>query len=384
MPYGLYFSIAGLGIFVAAALWPPQRPRVLANITYILGMVINEIPHYGALLLVIWLGISIVSGDFGTPADITVAVVLTALVAAGLFALGWRARTSRTIVAAALRDAGIEPARSSNGHATRRGWQITLFPFAVRPRSVVRERNVSYGPHRKQQLDVYYRKDRPTGGPTLLYLHGGGYFLGSKHHEARGLLYRFADRGWVCVSANYRLRPRAGFLDHMVDAKRALAWLHEHAGDYGGDGRRVVMSGSSAGAHMSSISALSQQDPRYQPGFESADTSVSAVVGLYGYYGPYYGDDWNAALPSSPLVMDASSAPPFFLTHGTVDNNASVENSRELAAKLRAEAPTRPVYAELPGAQHGFDLVSSWRFEAILDGIQDFTDAVLPVSVNRR
>ena len=106
MPYGLYFSIAGLGIFVAAALWPPQRPRVLANITYILGMVINEIPHYGALLLAIWLGISIVSGDFGTPADITVAVVLTALVAAGLFALGWRARTSRTIVAAALRDAG--------------------------------------------------------------------------------------------------------------------------------------------------------------------------------------------------------------------------------------------------------------------------------------
>lgn len=65
MPYGLYFSIAGLGIFVAAALWPPQRPRVLANITYILGMVINEIPHYGALLLAIWLGISIVSGDFG-------------------------------------------------------------------------------------------------------------------------------------------------------------------------------------------------------------------------------------------------------------------------------------------------------------------------------
>ena len=53
MPYGLYFSIAGLGIFVAAALWPPQRPRVLANITYILGMVINEIPHYGALLLAI-------------------------------------------------------------------------------------------------------------------------------------------------------------------------------------------------------------------------------------------------------------------------------------------------------------------------------------------
>ena len=111
---------------------------------------------------------------------------------------------------------------------------------------------------------------------------------------------------------------------------------------------------------------------------------MSAVVGLYGYYGPYYGDDWDAALPSSPLVMDASSAPPFFLTHGTVDNNASVENSRELAAKLRAEAPTRPVYAELPGAQHGFDLVSSWRFEAILDGIEDFTDAVLPVSVNRR
>ena len=133
----------------------------------------------------------------------------------------------------------------------------------------------------------------------------------------------------------------------MADAKRALAWLHEHAGDYGGDGRRVVMSGSSAGAHMSSISAL-VSGPRYQPGFESADTSVSAVVGLYGYYGPYYGDDWNAALPSSPLVMDASSAA--VLPHPWDGGyQCTVENSRELAAV--APRRRRPVYAEFPGAQ---------------------------------
>lgn len=377
MPYGLYFSIIALGLFAVAAWWQPQRPRGLASITYFMGMAVNEVPHYAALLLPIWLGISIVSGDFHTPEAVVIAAVLTLIVGGILFAIGWRARGSRTIVAGALRAGGISPVKSAPGRGTRPGWLIALWPFPVRPRSVVRHRNLAYGDHRLQRLDVYHRKDQQVSGPALLYLHGGYYTMGGKHWEAQGLLHRLAERGWVCVSANYRLRPRAGFLDHLSDAKRALAWTHDHASDYGGDGRQVVMAGISAGAHLSAISAFSQHDPRFQPGFESSDTSVAAVIGLYGYYGPYF--DWGPdnPLPSDPLVMDASSAPPFFVTHGTTDNNATVENSRALVSKLRAESPSGVVYAELPGAQHGFDLVNSWRFEAILDGVEDFMSATL-------
>ena len=57
----------------------------------------------------------------------------------------------------------------------------------------------------------------------LVYFHGGGYFSGRKTWEAQWLLYRLASEGWVCISANYRLRPRALFLDHLIDAKRAIA-----------------------------------------------------------------------------------------------------------------------------------------------------------------
>src|SRR5690606_36252529 len=85
-----------------------------------------------------------------------------------------------------------------------------------------------------------------------------------------------------------RLRPHAGFHDHLTDVKRVLAWVREHGPRYGADPGTLVLAGGSAGAHLATIAALTQHDPRYQPGFEDADTSVSAVVGLYGWYGGYY------------------------------------------------------------------------------------------------
>lgn len=389
MPPGLLTCILVLGAAVAAALWPP-RLRPLAMAAYLLGVVVNEIPQYAALLLAVALGTAIASGDIASAVDALVIAGLAALVAAGLFAIGWRARHARAVVAAALDDAGIAPVRSAAGDAStgdgrmRPGWLTALAPFPVRPRTVVRHRGLAYGPAPRQRLDVYHHAERPPGHPALLYLHGGGYFSGGKHREARALLHRLAEHGWVCVSANYRLRPRAGFLDHLADAKRALAWTHEHAADYGADGARVVLAGSSAGAHLALLTGLSQGDRNLQPGFESADTSVAAVVALYGYYDRYYGRGPDEAVPSTPLAMDASAAPPCFVAHGTRDNLVAVERARALVAKLRAGAPQRPVYVELPGAQHGFDLLCSWRFDAVIDGVEDFAASTIAAPAGTR
>jgi acetyl esterase/lipase len=67
-----------------------------------------------------------------------------------------------------------------------------------------------------------------------------------------------------------------------------MAWIREHGHEYGADPSTLFLSGGSAGGHLSSIAALTQNDPRYQPGFEGADTSVTAVASLYGWYGGYY------------------------------------------------------------------------------------------------
>jgi acetyl esterase/lipase len=88
----------------------------------------------------------------------------------------------------------------------------------------------------------------------------------------------------VCVSINYRLSPRAAWPDHIVDVKRALAWIKEHIADYGGDPNFVAITGGSAGGHLCSLAALSPNEPSFQPGFEEADTSVACAVPFYGVY----------------------------------------------------------------------------------------------------
>jgi acetyl esterase/lipase len=255
-------------------------------------------------------------------------------------------------------------------------WLRVLFvPYPFRPRQVERIANLSYGDAGKQnRLDVYRHRSHPQVAPTLLYFHGGGYFSGNKYREGRVLLHRLAGHGWVCVSATYRLRPAVGFPDHLVDAKKAIAWVRSHGYEYGADPTTLVVAGSSAGAHLTSLAALTPNDPVLQPGFKDADTTVDAAICLYGYYGRYYGRGDDDQLPSTPLAYNASQAPPFFVAHGDCDTYVPVEGARMLVEHLRAASSEPVVYAELPGGQHALDLFHSVRNEAVVDGIEAFLE----------
>jgi acetyl esterase/lipase len=220
---------------------------------------------------------------------------------------------------------------------------------------------------------------------VLIYLHGGGYVSGSKHHEARALLHRLARHGWVCLSADYRLRPEAEFIDHVTDAKSVIIWARQHAGDWGGDARTIVISGSSAGGHLATLAALTPGDPAFQSGVEDTDTSVSAAIGLYGYYGRYYGRGRAEDPPSTPLAYDVELAPPVLLVTAENDTYVGTEGAEALSEHLRASSRRPVVHAVLPGAQHAFDVFRSVRFEAVIDAIEVFVDEVLdaPASPGR-
>lgn len=192
---------------------------------------------------------------------------------------------------------------------------------------------------------------------------------GRKDCEARPLLYRLASQGWVCISANYRLRPAAQFRNPLIDPKKVIAWAREHGHEYGADPTVMFMAGSSAGGHLASLAALTPNDPAFQPGFERTDTSVTAAISLYGYYGPL---DTTERLPSSPQAYVGADAPPFFVTHGDRDLLVSVEGARLFVERLRSTSSNPVVYAELPGAHHAFDLFHSIRFETVVDAIEAF------------
>ncbi|GAA4495602.1 alpha/beta hydrolase [Actinoallomurus oryzae] len=366
LPYGYLTTVALLAAGTLFTLAAPVRPRPLAMLSFWLGVVVNELPFVAFASLLAATVLALAEGDLSSPAAAGVAAAAVLGLGAGLGLVAWRGRQALPAVRRAM---GAVPVSRRLPYG-----RILCRPFFRRRRAVERIPGLTYGPAgRRNLLDLYRHRSRPSGAPVLIHLHGGGYTGGRKNTQSLPLLHRLAGQGWVCVSANYRLRPQATFHDHLADAKKVIAWVREHGPSYGADPDRIVLAGSSAGAHLAALAGLTADDPAFQPGFEHVDTSVAAVVGLGGYYGPYYDGDPR----TSPFAHVRPDAPPFFLAHGDHDTLAPVETARSFAERLRGRSTRPVVYAELPGGQHAFDLFHSLRFEAVVNAIDAFTAQVL-------
>ena len=246
-------------------------------------------------------------------------------------------------------------------------------------------RDVAYGPAGKRNtLDIYRRRVGDEPRPVLLQIHGGAWLVGHKGEQALPLLNHMASLGWVCVSINYRLAPKATFPDPIIDVKRAIAWVRENIADWGGDPNYIAVTGGSAGGHLAALAALSPNHAPWQPGFESADTSLQAAMPLYGVYdlcdrtGIRHGtriDEYilqrlmKTDANRDPALFDAASpitwltpdAPPFFVVQGQSDTLVWVEEARRFVADYASATKQPLVYAELPGTQHAFDTILSPR-----------------------
>jgi acetyl esterase/lipase len=272
-----------------------------------------------------------------------------------------------------------------------------LFPLPVIDGRVERERGIvfSHAGGRALKLDVYRRRGLPGRRPTLLQLHGGGWMIGRRDEQGLPLMLRMAAHGWVCVASDYRLSPRATFPDHLIDVKAAIRWIREHGAEFGADPDFLALTGGSAGGHLAALAALTPGDPSYQPGFEDVDTRVQACVPFYGVYdftdrNRHFQDsllllmlervimkrtraeafaDFDRASPMSRITADA---PPFLIVHGTRDTLVPVEEARAFVALLRAASRAEVAYAELPGAQHAFEVFPSVRTGHAIRGVERF------------
>jgi acetyl esterase/lipase len=358
-------------VLLAVARHRPRRSSPV-RLSFLFGFLINW-PVLAFALLVASTALAIAQSGVGSPV-FWIGLGLAVLASAGLVILDRRTLGTGPAVERALSE-GLGPGWRDGVDADlaarlrrRPSLARTLFaPISLRRHAVERVANIRYGPAgRRNLLDLYRHRSYPSGRPTLIYLHGGGFRFGGKRFGARLLLYRLASRGWVCVSANYRLLPAARFPDPPIDVKKVIAWVREHGREYGADPNAVFLAGSSAGGHLAAQAALTPNDPVFQPGFEGADTSVAGAISLYGYYGPV-ASDWP-----SPLAYVKTNAPPFFVVHGDQDTLVIVEDARRFVEQLRATSSNPVAYAELPGAEHGFDLFRSRRFETVVDAIEAF------------
>jgi hypothetical protein len=207
VPVGYLVTVALVAWCAALALAPFRRPRRLAVLSWISGMVVNELPFPAFAFLLASTALAIAEGDIDSPGGVAIAGV-AALAAAGLGVLVWRARRTAPAVARALREGLGESRQGAPGRRMRRA-RILLFPFPVRPRDVERVANIAYGDAgRRNLLDVYRHRSRPPGGPVLIHLHGGGFRRGRKSREARPLLYRLARSGCASARITGSARPR--------------------------------------------------------------------------------------------------------------------------------------------------------------------------------
>jgi acetyl esterase/lipase len=398
-----FLAAGGLrALSVANALRPVSSDNPLAVPSFFASWLTNELaPHHLAWQTASTIRSARRGAGRGTAGKVGLALQLASL--AGLVQLVRRAMATQGVVEEALckslgadyRDR-IAPDLAAKLD-TRLPWRQLLAPLPMSNPEVERLRNIAYADHGgwRTTLDVYRNRAHPTGCPVLVQVHGGGWVIGSKDDQGRPLMLHLASKGWVCVAVNYRLSPRATFPDHLLDVKRALAWVRQHVADYGGDPGFIAVTGGSAGGHLSSLLALTPNRPEYQPGFEDVDTSVQACVPLFGVYDftnrhgirrvegmsrflervvmkTSLRDSPEVYAEASPMDQVSADAPPTLVIHGAQDSLVPVEEARRFAALLGAASAEPVVYAELPGTQHGFEVFPSLRTVHVINGIERF------------
>ena len=399
----LFLAVTLVGATFTFNAYIPRRPgRWLSIPSFFAGWLTTELaPHHFAWQLLatgvfVWLGaLEAWPGWAG--------LAITGVSWVALLALVPVARRSAGVVEGALDEALGADSRGAIDQEVAVGAErrpppgrlvvpVLLYDSAVRA-----TRDIRYAPGagRRHLLDVYAPREGVAGAPVLFQVHGGGWVIGHKRQQALPLMLHMAARGWVCVAANYRLSPRATFPEHLIDLKLALRWIRQHVADYGGDPRFVAVTGGSAGGHLSAMVALTANDPAYQPEFEDVDTSIQAAVPFYGVYDftnrfghdhrdgmrgflerivlkTRYDEDAAAFERASPIHRVHAEAPPFFVIQGSHDSLVPVEQARDFVRLLRETSKQPVAYAELPHAQHAFEVFHSQRTQHVVRGVDRF------------
>ena len=417
MPY-VFLVVSLVGATAVALAYRPIRREPFTVVSFVSGWIAGELAfqnivwQMAATALFVWLGA--LDGWAGW-----LGLAVTAGAWVGLLGLGLAGIRTGGVTSAALAEVRSEdfPVPAGPTPPTWGRWWRVSRAFPLRSRGIEVVRGVDYwgDGDKAHRLDVYRSQPAPGArdaahaAPVMVYVHGGAWVMGDKREQGKPMMFELVTRGWVCVAVNYRLSPAATWPDHIVDVKRALAWVKEHIAGYGGDPGFVAISGGSAGGHLCALLALTAADRSWQPGFEGADVSVQACVPLYGVmdmtgapqgsarFGPRTLEMLERTVmktteaehpgvfrDASPTYRVGPDAPPFFVLHGVNDTLVPVETARDFVERLRAVSRQPVAYAELPLAQHAFDVLASLRCQATSTAVADFLEAARVASAPPR
>lgn len=249
------------------------------------------------------------------------------------------------------------------------------------------EKNVLYDTidGQKLYLDIAMPKgDGPY--PCVVMFHGGAWRGGSRKDLSVGdrtkdgkyvpsVIEDVAARGYVTVSASYRLAPKFQFPAQIQDARAAVRFLRANAKGYGIDRDRIAAAGFSAGGHLALLLGLTDKVDGWDAGGNTGESSrVQCVVDFFGpadlslyagsealqdaYMVPVFGKacktDPEVYKKASPITYVSKAAPPVLMIHGTFDLIVPIIHSENLQKKLKDAGATAELIS-VRGEGHGWN-----------------------------
>ena len=210
------------------------------------------------------------------------------------------------------------------------------------------------------KLDAFVPRVSESPVQTVVHIHGGGWIRGSKESTYLSLMH-YLHAGYAVVTANYRLAGRARAPAALEDVRCVLRWVHANAQQWSFDVDRIVLSGSSAGAHLALLAGLvSSTDgfdtrcPAAARGAYAADREMP-VKAIVNWYGPTDVADvlagpnarsftamWIGGGPGaeelarrvSPMTYLSEQSPPIITIHGDADRIVPYEHAARLHRAL--------------------------------------------------
>lgn len=205
-------------------------------------------------------------------------------------------------------------------------------------------------------LDVF-APPSAKNAPVVFWIHGGGWQGGDKSDVAEKPRF-FVEKGFVFVTVNYRLLPKVEMVDIFHDVAKSFRWVHDHIDEYGGDARRVLVGGHSAGAQLA---ALICTDDRY---LKAEGIAFTDLIGCVPVDGDTY--DVPAIIETAETRRRVHGQPQLQFGHREKFGNTPEKHREYSAVTHVAKGKGIPPFLILHVADHPDTSAQAFRLGSVL------------------